>query len=97
MIRWIKRLTGKHDESYEYWVKTSDIKILDQFLAHKVSKKKLQSKKEYYYLTGDFESPIIISNDFVLLDGYSSYVIGAKVMGMEKLPVHFRNTMDGKL
>ena len=45
-------------------------------------------KWSYYRNTGEFESPIILNRDFVLVNGYTSYII-AKKSEMDKVPVYF--------
>ena len=45
-------------------------------------------KWSYYRNTGEFESPIILNRDFVLIDGYTSYII-AKKLEIDKVPVYF--------
>lgn len=90
MSKNIIKIFNKHPLTREYWIKTSDIKISPEFAAHRVKEGKLRKKKYYYYHTGNFESPIILNEDCVLIDGYSSYIIGAKIMGMDKLPIYFQ-------
>ncbi len=43
---------------------------------------------EYLFLTGVFESVIILDKDFNLIDGYSSFYI-AESNGIDKVPVYF--------
>ena len=50
-------------------------------------------KKEYYLRTGKFESKVVLTKDFVLLDGYSTYKL-AKKYGEEKIPVVFAEYID---
>ena len=43
--------------------------------------------------TGKFESQIVLTKDFVLTDGYSSYKL-AKRYGEDKVPVVFEEYLD---
>lgn len=88
MLRWIKRLLGIYETRYEYWIPLKDIKISDEFSRTRIGERKWQRKKEYYYRTGEFQSPILLARDFILVDGYSTYCI-CKEMGIEKVPICF--------
>ena len=93
LIRWIKQLLGKYEPGYEYWIPIDQIVITPDFARTRIGEKKWKRKKRYYYQTGQFESPIILTKDFILLDGYSSYRI-AKYVGLEKIPVYFEEYID---
>ena len=88
IIRFIKSLFGKYEPGYEYWVYLRDIKISPEFERTPPKFKKMGQKWNYYRNTGEFESPIILNRDFVLIDGYTSYII-AKKSEMDKVPVYF--------
>ena len=87
-IRFIKKLIGKYDTGYEYWVYTKEIKVNPEWRKTRIGKIKLKKKMQYLYRTGEFESRIILDKDFNLLDGYSSVRI-ADVKGIDKVPVYF--------
>ena len=95
MFQKIMKIFTRRKPNREYWIRTSDIKISPEFAAHRVKECKLRKKKDYYYSTGVLESPIILNDNYVLIDGYSSYIIGAKIMRMDKLPVYFQNANGG--
>ena len=88
LIRCIKRIFGVYETEYEYWVYLRDIKISPEFEITPPRFKKMGQKWSYYRNTGEFESPIILNRDFVLIDGYTSYII-AKKSEMDKVPVYF--------
>ena len=88
LIRFIKRIFGTYEPGYEYWVYLKDIKIQSDFEKTPPKFKKMAQKWSYCRNTGKFESPIILNRDFVLVDGYSSYII-AKKSEIDKVPVHF--------
>lgn len=88
IIRFIKKLFGKYEIGYEYWIYTKDIKIPFQYRLHKIRKTKWNNKMKYWLRHGEFESPILLHRDFTLLDGYSSFRI-AEIKGIEKVPVYF--------
>lgn len=92
MFKRIIKIFNRRKPNREYWISTSRIKISPEFAAHKVKYNRLRKKKDYYYRTGAFESPIILNEDYILVDGYSSYIIGAKIMKLDKLPVYFQKT-----
>ena len=88
LIKFIKRIFGVYETGYEYWVYLRDIKISLEFERTPPRFKKMCQKWSYYRNTGEFESPIILNRDFVLIDGYTSYII-AKKSEMDKVPVYF--------
>ena len=88
LIRFIKRLCGKYEAGYEYWVYTKDIKVDPEWRKTRIRKSKFKRKLQYWYNTGEFESRIILDRDFNLLDGYTSVRI-AEIKGIDKIPVYF--------
>lgn len=93
LICWIKKLLGIYETGYEYWIPTDQIIITPEFARTRIGTKKWRRKKRYYYRTGEFESQIVLTKDFILLDGYSSYRI-AKYVGIDKVPVVFEEYID---
>ena len=88
LIRFVKRIFGVYKTRCEYWVYLKDIKISPEFERTPPRFKKMGQKWSYYRNTGEFESPIILNRDFVLIDGYTSYIIANK-SEMDKVPVYF--------
>ena len=88
LLNKIKGLFGKYEPGCEYWVDLKDIDIPIDFLRHHPRREKMERKWDYYRQTGEFESPILLNRDFVLIDGYTSYLI-AKTENMHKVPVYF--------
>lgn len=88
IIRFIKRVFGKYETGYEYWVYTKDIKVSTRYKITKVGKEKWNHKMKYWLKTGEFESPILLHKDFTLADGFSSVKI-AYLKGIDKVPVYF--------
>lgn len=89
-IRFIKRLIGKYETGYEYWIHTKEIKVNPDWRKTKIGAIKFERKLKYWYRTGIFESKIILDKDFNLIDGYSSLRI-AEIKGIDKVPVYFVN------
>ena len=90
IIRGIKRLFGEYEDGYEYWVYLKDIVIPCDFLTTSPNRRKLSQKFAYFRVNRSFESKIKIARDFVLRDGYTSYIIARKY-GFDKVPVYFVN------
>lgn len=88
IIRLVKQLFGVYESGVEYWVKLDEICISNEFASHDIGKKKMKHKWRYYNTTGEFESPILLDHDFVLCDGYSSYLI-AKELRSRNVVVQF--------
>lgn len=88
LIRFIKRLFGKYEHGYEYWVNLKDIKVPTYFKLTRIGTKKWNHKMGYWLRTGEFESKILIDRDFNLVDGYSTYKI-CKLKNIDKVPVYF--------
>lgn len=87
-IRFIKKLFGKYDSGYEYWVYTKDIKVPSSYKMTKIGNEKWNRKMRYWMKTGEFESKILIDRNFNLVDGFSSMKI-AHIKEIEKVPVYF--------
>lgn len=88
LIIFIKRLLGKYESGYEYWVNFKDIKVPLEYKRTKIGKEKWNHKMDYWLRTGEFESPIVLHKNFILADGYSSAKI-AYLKGIDKVPVYF--------
>lgn len=88
IIRFVKKLFGKYEVGYEYWVRLDEIKIPYYYKSTKVGRKKWNHKMEYWLRNGEFESKILLHRDFTLVDGYSSVKI-AYLKGIDKVPVYF--------
>lgn len=78
--------TRKRKPGVVYWVNLADIKIQPAFRKSGIKPEKYQSKKNYYLNTGVFESTVYLSENNVLMDGYSTYLI-AKEFNLGKIPV----------
>jgi hypothetical protein len=90
VLRFAKRLFGKYETGYEYWVKLSDIHIAPHFARSQVGKSKYKRKWQFYHRNGYCESKIVLSKNFELVDGYSSYKILKAAEGIDcKVPVWF--------
>lgn len=76
----------KKSTKHEYYIPVDKITIPEEFKY--VREYKLKQKIEYYLETGEFESKIILSQNNLLLDGYTSYII-ARLYGIEKVPVWY--------
>lgn len=81
---------GLHNPSEPYEVKVSDIIIPEEFKATKPRFKKMIQKREFYRKNDRFESKIVLNKDFLLIDGYTSYII-AKENGMKYVEAYFVN------
>lgn len=88
IIRYIKKLFGIHETDCEYWINLSEIKVNPEWRKTTIGKKKLERKLDYYSITGEFESKIILDREYNLVDGYSSVVI-AEIYELGKVPVYF--------
>lgn len=93
MLRWIKKLFGIYETGYEYRFPVDRVVITPEFKRTRIGKRKWNQKKEYYLRTGKFESQVVLTKDFVLLDGYSTYKL-AKRYGVNKIPVIFEEYLD---
>ena len=90
LIRLIKRIFGKYESGYEYWVYVRDIKVNPEWRKTNIGKEKFERKLKYWENTGEFESKIVLDRNFNLVDGYSSLVIAEKY-DIGKVPVYFVN------
>lgn len=81
---------GLHNPGEPYKVKVSDIIIPEEFKATKPRFKKMIQKREFYRNNDRFESKIVLNKDFLLIDGYTSYII-AKENGMKHVEAYFVN------
>ena len=91
MIKFFERIKSKlfeHKSNYVYWVNIKDIIIKDDFKETPPRNDKMEMKWKYYRDYNELESSILLNKDFVLLDGYTSYLI-AELEGMRKVPVYF--------
>lgn len=77
-----------HETGYEYWINMKDIEIQKDFEKHKPRIFKMKQKEDWYSQHGIFQSPIVLNRDFVLVDGYTSYLIAEKY-DLGKVPVYF--------
>lgn len=75
--------------NHKYWVSLDDIKIEYDFLITPPKSKKMNDKIKYFLGEGVFQSRIILDKNFVLKNGYTSYLI-AKKIDMKKVPVYFQ-------
>lgn len=88
IIRFLKRLLGKYEIGYEYWINLRNIKVPYSYKKNKIGTVKWNHKIGYWLKTGEFESPILLHSDFTLADGFSSVKI-AYLKGIDKVPVYF--------
>lgn len=88
IIRFFKKLFGKYETEYEYWVYLKDIEITSQFQETQPRFVKMAQKYDWYCKHGEFQSPIRLTKNFVLVDGYTSYLL-AKKFNLDKVPVYF--------
>lgn len=89
-MRKIIAALGLHNPGEPYKVKVSDIIIPEEFKATKPRFKKMIQKREFYRKNDRFESKIVLNKDFLLIDGYTSYII-AKENGMKYVEAYFVN------
>ena len=90
LMRKIIVALGLHNPGEPYKVKVSDIIIPEEFKATKPRFKKMIQKREFYGKNDRFESKIVLNKDFLLIDGYTSYII-AKENGMKYVEAYFVN------
>ena len=90
LMRKIIVALGLHNPGEPYKVKVSDIIIPEEFKATKPRFEKMIQKREFYRKNDRFESKIVLNKDFLLIDGYTSYII-AKVNGMKYVEAYFVN------
>ena len=75
IFRFIKRLFGKYEIGYKYWIYIKDIKVPQRYKKTKIGTAKWNHKMGYWLRTGEF-------------DGYSTYKI-CKTKNIDKVPVYF--------
>lgn len=90
LMRKIIAALGLHNPGEPYKVKVSDIIIPEEFKATKPRFKKMIQKREFYRKNDRFESKIVLNKDFLLIDGYTSYII-SKENGMKYVEAYFVN------
>lgn len=88
IIREIIATLGLRNPGEPYKVKLSDIVIPVEFKESPPKFKKMIHKREYFRRNDRFESKIILSRDFLLIDGYTSYLL-AKENGMKHVEAYF--------
>lgn len=69
-----------------YWVNMDKIVIQPSFLNTQIRPQKYETKKSHYLNTGEFASTVVLTQDNVLIDGYSTYLI-AQEFDLGKIPV----------
>ena len=89
-LRKIIAALGLHNPGESYKVKVSDIIIPEEFKATKPRFEKMIQKRKFYRKNNRFESKIVLNKDFLLIDGYTSYII-AKENGMKYVEAYFVN------
>ena len=90
LIRKIIAAFGLHNPGEPYKVKVSDIVIPVEFKESQPRFKKMMHKREYFRRNDRFESKIVLSRDFLLIDGYTSYLL-AKENDMKHVEAYFVN------
>ncbi len=90
LMRKIIAALGLHNQGEPYKVKVSDIIIPEEFKATKPRFEKMIQKRKFYRKNNRFESKIVLNKDFLLIDGYTSYII-AKENGMKYVEAYFVN------
>ena len=90
LMRKIIAAFGLHNPGEPYKVKVSDIIIPEEFKATKPRFKKMIQKREFYRKNDRFESKIVLNKDFLLIDGYTSYLL-AKENDMKHVEAYFIN------
>lgn len=88
IIRKVTSLLGFYKPGVIHKVKLRDIVIPIEFQNTKPRFRKMVYKREFFRKNGYFESKIILNKDFMLIDGYTSYII-AEENGMEYVDVYF--------
>lgn len=90
LMRKIIVALGLHNPGEPYKVKVSDIIIPEEFKATKPRFRKMIKKRKFYRKNDRFESKIVLNKDFLLIDGYTSYII-SKENGMKYVEAYFVN------
>lgn len=84
----IKKRIGYYKVSHSYKVKLSDITIPPDFVKTPPKFVKMVAKREYFRAFGKYESKVILTKDFVLVDGYTTYLLCAE-NGNKYIEVYF--------
>lgn len=85
---YIKRKMNLYKPGITYIVPLKDIIISEDFNNAPPKKRKMNLKLDYYRRNKKFQSPIVLDKDFVLKNGYTSYLIG-KMLYLDKVEVMF--------
>lgn len=85
----VRYLFGFYRTNIEYWIPIGDITISQEFQLSKPNFNKVCRKDKIFKKTGRM-SKIILNKDFVLTDGYISYLL-YESYGMDKVPVYFED------
>ena len=88
IIRKIIATLGLHNPGESYNVKLSDIIVPTEFKESQPRFKKMMHKREYFRRNNKFESKIVLNKDFLLIDGYTSYLL-AKENDMKHVEAYF--------
>ena len=88
LMRKIIAALGLHNPGEPYKVKVSDIIIPEEFKATKPRFEKMIQTRKFYRKNNRFESNIVLNKYFLLIDGYTSYII-AKENGMKHVEAYF--------
>lgn len=80
------KLTKKTGKTY--WISIEKIKIPQEFRTTPPHPKKMEYKWAYYRKTGKLQSSILLTRDYQLVDGYTSYLIACDT-DMGVVPVQF--------
>ena len=75
IIKKIKRFFGFFEAGESYYIKIDDIVIPEEFKATYPRFKKMVEKREYFRKYGKYESKVILNKDFMLIDGYTTYLL----------------------
>lgn len=85
----VRYLFGFYRTNIEYWIPIGNITISQEFQLSKPNFNKICRKDKIFKKTGKM-SKIMLNKDFVLTDGYISYLL-YKSYGMDKVPVYFED------
>lgn len=75
IIKKIEKFFGYYELGEPYYVKIDSIVIPEEFKDTHPRFKKMVEKREYYRKYGTYNSKIILDRDFILLDGYTTYLL----------------------
>lgn len=78
LIRKIKIWLGFYKPGHAYHIKMSDIVVPAEFQASKPKFNKMVAKREYLKKFGKYESKVVLTKDFMLIDGYTTYLLCAE-------------------